>query len=202
MASTEAKGFPIDVRIEILEMGIDKECAKPEGQKLIEAVAGVFQKASLVGCEKIPGSMKDRMVIKATTVFAAANSTQITPGPYLVHFDVHKTEDPQMAYVVARFNAEKYAALQSQIRRVNMMANVKIEDARISVALSNDERESFKVFPNVGVFSDGEPIDTQFESKLEPRQEVVLKLGDVKMAYLVKYGWAGVANVRKDVPVQ
>lgn len=202
LASTEAKTLPIDVEIEILEMGIDKQCSKPEGMKLVEAVGSVFEKASLVGCEKISGSMNDRMVIKATTVLTAAQTTEITPGPYLVHFDVHKTDEPTMAFVVARFDAEKYAALQDQLKRVNPMAGISLDDARISVTLNNDERTPMTVYPFIGTFAGGDPVDGNFDVTLEPRQEIGIKLGDVKMAFLAKWGWAGVANVRTEVPVQ
>lgn len=202
LASTEAKSLPIDVEIEILEMGIDKQCSKPEGSKLVGAVGSVFEKASLVGCEKISGSMNDRMVIKATTVLTAALTSEAKPGPYLVHFDVHKTDDTAMAFVVARFNAEKYAALQDQLKRVNPMAGTTLDNARITVALNNDERSPTTVYSSIGTFADGNPVDGNYEVKLEPRQEIGVKLGDVKMAFLAKWGWAGIANVRTEIPVQ
>lgn len=202
LASSEAKSLPIDVEIEILEMGIEKQCSKPEGMKLVEAVASVFEKASLVGCEKISGSMNDRMIIKATTIVSLALTNEVIPGPYLMHFNIQKTEETSKAFVLARFNAEKYAYLQSELRRLSPMGGIKIDDARISVAVNNDERNPVTVYPHLGTFADSDPVDANYEAKLEPRQEIALKLGDVKMAFLAKWGWTGIANVRTEVPVQ
>ncbi|KQW43160.1 hypothetical protein ASD02_35355 [Ensifer sp. Root1252] len=202
LASTEAKSLPIDIEIEILEMGITKQCSKPEGMKLVEAVASVFEKAALVGCEKVSGSMNDKMVIKATTVVSLALTNDVVPGPYLVHFDIQKTEETSRAFVLARFNSEKYAYLQDELKRLSPMGGIKIDDARISVAINNDERNPVSVYPHSGTFANGDPVDANYEEKLEPRQEIALKFGDVKMAFLAKTGWAGIANVRTEVAVQ
>ena len=135
-------------------------------------------------------------------ILTAALTSEAKPGPYLVHFDVHKTDDTAMAFVVARFNAEKYAALQDQLKRVNPMAGTTLDNARITVALNNDERSPTTVYSSIGTFADGNPVDGNYEVKLEPRQEIGVKLGDVKMAFLAKWGWAGIANVRTEIPVQ
>lgn len=198
VSSTDAKTLPIDVSIEVLETGIAKQCSKPEGQRFVEAVASVFQKAALVGCEKISGSMNDRMVIKATTMIEAPKTTDVKPGPYLVQFAVHETDKENEAYVIARFNPEKYADLQRQLSDINSMARLKVEDAHVSVTLNNDERDLAKVYLNTGLYADGEPIDNDgAEAQLEPRKEVSLKFGDVKMTFLTKYGWSGVGYIRR-----
>lgn len=202
LASNEAKSLPLDVEIEILEMGIDKQCSKPEGAKLVEAVSSVFAKATLVGCENVSGSMNDRMVIKATTTLSLALTTEVKPGPYLVHFDVQKTEEPNRAFIVARFNAEKYEALNQALRRVSPVASIKIENARVVVKINNDERSPAALYPFFGTFAEGDPVDNDWQATLEPRQEVTIKTGDVKTAFLAKYGWAGIANVRTETPIR
>lgn len=198
LAASEEKSLPLDVEIEILEMGIDKQCSKPEGAKLVEAVASVFAKATLVGCENVSGSMNDRMIIKATTSLSLALTSEVKPGPYLVHFNVQKTEEPNRAFIVARFNAQKYEALNQALRRVSPMASIKIENARVVVKISNDERSPVTLYPFFGTFAQGDPVDNDWSATLEPRQEVTIKTGDVKTAFLAKYGWTGIANVRTE----
>ncbi|MEE9983274.1 hypothetical protein [Agrobacterium pusense] len=198
LAAAEEKSLPLDVEIEILEMGIDKQCSKPEGAKLVEAVSSVFEKAALVGCENISGSMNDRMVIKATTSLSLALTNEVKPGPYLVHFNVQKTDEPNRAFIVARFNAQKYEALNQALRRVSPMASIKIENSRVVVKINNDERSPVTLYPFFGTFAEGDPVDNDWSATLEPRQEVTIKTGDVKTAFLAKNGWAGIANVRTE----
>lgn len=202
LASRGEQTLPIDVEIEIWEMGIENQCSKPEGAKVIEAIGSVFEKATLVGCEKVSGSMKDKMVIKATTMVAAAQTKEVIPGPYLVHFDIHETDEVDKAFVVARFNKEQYVALQDELRRMNPMNGIKLDDVSVSISINNDEREPMTVYPFIGTFADGEPIDGNHEVALEPRQETRIKFGDVKTAYLARWGWTGVANVRMASPGQ
>lgn len=189
LASNEEKFLPVDVQIEIQEMGIAQQCSKPEGAKLVEAVAAAFEKASLVGCEKISGSMKDKMVIKATTAFVFSLDNSVKPGPYLIYFDVRRSKKSPKATISVRFNKFDYVLLQERIRSIMPVTNLDINDARISLVFNNDEREMITVRPIIGTFVNGEPVDTEGEIKLEPRNVFNLKLGDVKTAFLSKAGW-------------
>lgn len=202
LAANDAKTLPLDVEIEILELGIAEKCSTPEGAKLVEAVAAVFQKASLVGCEKISGSMKDRMVIKATTTISRALTTDTAPGPHLVEFNVYKRDEPDTALIAARFNAEKYSELTRRLTSITPMARINISDARVIVKVNNDERAKVTLVPDRGTFVNNDPIDSEGSANLEPRQEVSIKTGDVKTAFLAKYGWAeiGVLQMSTTAP--
>jgi hypothetical protein len=190
LASDEEKFLPVDVNIEILEMGIEKKCSGPEGAKLVEAIASVFEKASLVGCEKISGSMKDRMVIKATTGLGRSLDNKARSAPYLVFFDVRKSTKSPKAMISVLFDSLQYSLLKSRIESVVPIANLSIDDASISITINNDEKEMVIFYPNTGTFVNGEPVDYEGEVKLEPRNQFNLKLGDVKMAFLSKSKWA------------
>lgn len=192
LAATDAKSLPLDVEIEILELGIEKKCSTPEGAQLVEAVAAVFEKASLVGCEKISGSMNDRMVIKATTTISRALTTDVAPGPYLVNFNIFKRDESDTGLIAARFNAEKYKELTQRLTSINPMASINIANARVTVKVNNDERAKVTLFPSTGTFANNDPVDSGWSADLEPRQEVSIKTGDVKTAFLVKNGWASV----------
>lgn len=192
LVATDAKSLPLDVEIEILELGIEKKCSTPEGAQLVEAVAALFQKASLIGCEKISGSMNDRMVIKATTTISRALTNDVPPGPYLVDFNIFKRDEPNTGLIAARFNAEKYTELTQRLTSINPMASINISSARITVKVNNDERSKVTLFPSEGTFANNDPVDSGWSADLEPRQEVSIKTGDVKTAFLVKHGWAAI----------
>jgi hypothetical protein len=201
VAASESKGIPLDVEIEVLETGIDKQCSKPEGAEIVKAVASVFAKAVLVGCEDIPGSMNDRMIIKATTALSVSHKDEMPQSPYLAQFYVVKADQPDRAVVIARFDAEKYEALNQKIKRINAVMNISVQNTRVFVKISNDERYPvvFDVFS--GSFAEGDPVDNAWETTLEPRQEITIRTGDVKMASLARYGWAAIGAVRLKSPV-
>jgi len=194
IAATD-KDIPIDITIEIFETGIDKQCSKPEGKEIIEAIASSFQKANLIGCEKIAGSMKDKMTIKATTRFSyTADGSR--PAKHLIEFETYKFNDEYDA-VNVRFNQEKYVELQKKLKRINMMANITTEDVNVTIMANNDLREAAELVFSRGVFANGDPIDNEGSIVLEPRQETTIKLGNVKMASLAKYTWARVFAVKR-----
>ncbi|WP_125270141.1 hypothetical protein [Agrobacterium sp. FDAARGOS_525] len=193
MIETHGKSVPVDITIEVLESGIDKQCAKPEGKMIVDAVASVFESASLIGCEDISGSINDRMLIKARTVLDAPASPEVEPGKFLLHFSTFKEDKSH--FIVARFNAEAYSALQQQLQKMNMMARPKFEDASMTITIENDMREPAAIYTSTGLFVDGVPADQNVEAKLASRQKMTIKLGDVKQSFLGKNGWAGIANI-------
>lgn len=97
--------------------------------------------------------MNDRMTIKASTVITAPESTKVVPSKYLFNFDVHKGQQSDEAFVVARFNPDKYAELQKAVSDVNMMANIKLSDVGINMKLNNDTRNAIAVLLLVGCMS-------------------------------------------------
>lgn len=196
MAANTAKEIPVDITIDIFETGIANQCSKPEGKEIVEAVASGFEKAVLIGCEKIAGSMNDKMSIKATTKFVTAESNGTRPIEYLIEFDAFKM-DAQSDGVDIRFNSKKYDEIQNKLKRINMMAKIQIEKASISLTVSNDLREPAGVIYSRGVFADGHPLDYGGEQNLEPRQDTIIKLGDVKMAYLAQNTWARVFGIKR-----
>lgn len=198
-AAAETESIPVEVRIEVLETGIDQKCSTPEGQQIVESVASVFRSAELAGCEKIAGSMNDRMVIKAGTVMRPMQGDGGDPGEYLVHFEVFNDPNAsEMTRVVARFNFEKYEALLAQVSRINSMMSMSLDEARMAVVINNDLRDAATFELDEGVFADGAPIDIKRNVTLEPRQEIAMAFGDVKTAFLGTNGWAFVATMIGD----
>ncbi|WP_445433015.1 DUF7424 family protein [Brucella grignonensis] len=189
LAKSEPSQISVDISIEVLESGLAQRCSKPEGQELVEAVASVFEKASLVACEKVSGSLNDRMTIKATTLLFYAKPEEPMKSNYLLAFEAFRLENGTSSVAVT-FNAEKYEDIQKRIRRVNTMASIKLSDASISVVVNNDLREPAPVIFSRGVFVDGKPADQPLQLQLNPRQEATVKLGDVKLAYLAQSGSA------------
>lgn len=189
LAKSEPSQIPVDISIEVLESGLAQRCSKPEGQELVEAVASVFEKASLVACEKVSGSLNDRMMIKATTLLFYAKPEEPMKSNYLLAFEAFRLEN-KAPTVAVTFNSEKYEEIQKRIRRVNTMASIKLSDASISVVINNDLREPVPVVFARGAFVDGKPADQPMQLKLDPRQEANVKLGDVKLAYLAQSGSA------------
>lgn len=196
LASTEASQVPVEITIEVLESGLAQKCNRPEGKELVEAVGTVFEKASLVSCEKVSGSLNDRMTIKATTLLFRAKPDAPMKSNYLLAFEAWHLENGQQAVSVT-FNLQKYEDVQKRLRRVNSMANIKLSDASISVVLNNDLREAATANFSRGVFVDGKPADSAMQLVLNPRQEASVKLGDVKLAYLAQEGSALVFGVEK-----
>lgn len=194
LASTEASQVPVDITIEVLESGLAQKCNRPEGKELVETVATVFEKASLVSCEKVSGSLNDRMTIKATTLLFRAKTDAPMDSNYLLAFEAYHTESGQPVVSVT-FNTEKYEEVQKRLRRVNSMASIKLSDASISVVLNNDLREPVTATFSRGVFVDGKPVDQTVQQELNPRQEATVKLGDVKLAYLAQNGLVPVLGV-------
>lgn len=199
------KDIPIDVLINVYEMGIAKKCNDPKSQELVKAVAAQFQSATLAGCETIQGSMRDRMTIKATTVLNAPETNQVGSGKYLFQFDAFKSsmkvdgKDVPGIYVSAHFDRDKYEAVRKAVRAVDMMANIDLSDVEIKVTLNNDLRKDVMVYPSIGLFVDGEPVDNNGASlKLEPRKESEHRFGNVKAAFLTKYQWGSIATVTLD----
>ncbi len=197
LSSTEASQVPVEVSIEILESGIAQKCARPEGQELVEAVASVFQKASLVGCEKVSGSLNDRMIIKATTLLFRNKPEEPKTSGYVLDFEAAHLQDG-LRSVFIRFDLEKYELLKKRLRQVNSMASIKLEDASISVVLNNDLREPIVTVFSRGSFIDGRPADQAYQIPLNPRQEAILRLGDVKLAYLAQSGSALLFGIPKE----
>lgn len=195
-SSTATKGIPVDITIEILESGLVQKCEKPEGQELVEAVAAVFEKASLLGCERVSGSLNDRMTIKATTSLFSANGDQKKPISNLLAFEAAKADDGSSS-VHVRFNPEKYEEVQKRLRRVNAMASIKLTDASLSIVVTNDLREPATIIYSRGVFIDGHPADIPLQQQLNPRQEATIKLGDVKFTHLAQKGSALVFGIDK-----
>lgn len=195
-ANSASKKIPIDINIDIFETGLANQCDKPEGKAIVDAVASGFEKAVLIGCEKIAGSMKDKMTIKATTKFMARLSDELQPVDYLIEFEAFNNDD-QSDGVDVRFNFEKYNEIQQKLTRINMMANIKVEDANISLTVSNDLRESATVIYSRGVFADGQPLDFGGEQSLEPRQNTIIKFGNVKIAFLAKQTWARAFGIKR-----
>lgn len=147
------KDIPIDVLINVYEMGIAKKCNDPKSQELVKAVAAQFQSATLAGCETIQGSMRDRMTIKATTVLTAPETNQVGSGKYLFQFDAFKSsmkvdeKDVPGIYVSAHFDRDKYEAVRKAVRAVDMMANIDLNDVEIKVTVNNDLRKDVMVYP-------------------------------------------------------
>lgn len=195
----EEKVIPIDVKIEILGTGIAGQCSRSEGVEVVEAVASVFEKASLIGCEKISGSMNDRMVISATTGVARSLDNKVKAAPYLIAFDVRKSTKSPKAIISVLFDSMSYTLLQSKIERITQIGKIDIRDATISITFNNDERGAIVVFPNSGTFVNGEPIDGESNFKLEPRQAFELKLGDVKTRSLSNIGWADALAISTEI---
>lgn len=194
LASQGARSVPIDITIEVLESGLARKCAQSEGKELVEAVATVFAKASLVGCEKVSGSLNDRMLIRATTLLFSGKAGHPIHDEYLLGFAVLEMENGSPAVSVT-FNPKKYQEVQRRLRDVNSMASVKLSDATISMVMNNDQREPITALFWRGVFVDGKPADHAMSQELQPRQEVTVKLGDVKLAYLTQSGSAPVFGI-------
>lgn len=77
-----------------------------------------------------------------------------------------------------------------------MMANIKLSDVGINMKLNNDTRNAIAVLPPSGLYVDNDPIDASTNAvSLEPRKEMLMKFGDVKLAFLAKYQWAVVTTV-------
>jgi len=193
LSSAEHERLPTDVTIEVRETGLAKQCEKPEGSQMVEAVASVFEKASLISCESVSGSMNDRMIIKASTYIEHAGN-EGRAGDYLVYFTVHNN-DEGYGTVTVGFNRDKYEVLQKRIQSIFMMVRPSLDNAAISVTVNNDQRRDVHFVTTGGVFADGLPIDGPLELTLAPRQEVRLKLGDVKSSFLSKNGFTVVGAV-------
>ena len=195
-ASASLMAVPVDLSIEILESGLVQKCARPEGQELVDAVAAVFEKAALIGCEKVSGSLNDRMTIKATTTLYKTKQGQNTSISNLLAFEAGTAEDGS-SFVNVRFNPEKYEEVQRRLRRVNSMASIKLSDAFLSLGANNDLREPVTAIYSRGVFINSQPIDLPMQQQLNPRQEAIIKLGDVKLASLAQNGSALVFGIDK-----
>ncbi len=189
LSSSAPAEIPVEIKVDVYETSIEQECQKPSGQKILEAVAAHFEKATLLGCEKIAASMNGRMSIKATTRLAAPERED-APIKYLIELQASRRPDENVDPLSLRFDPQKYAELQDDLKRISMMSNIKLSDTRVSVAVNNDTGSPVSLFFVPGSFVDGEAIDTTKDRALQLREEAIIELGDVKTAFLGKNGWA------------
>lgn len=194
------KDIPVDISINVYEMGIAKKCNDPKSDQIVKAVAAQFQSATLAGCETIQGSMRDRMTIKATTVLTTQDDQQLRPAKYLLQFNAMKTSVPDTGksldgfFVIAQFDKAKYEQVQKAVRAVDMMAGIDLNDIGIKITINNDLRQNVIVAPSIGSFVDGYPSDRKdVQYDLEPRKESEFTFGNVKATSLVRYDWATIA---------
>ncbi|KAB2680021.1 hypothetical protein [Brucella tritici] len=196
------KDIPVDISINIYEMGIAKKCNDPKSDQIVKAVAAQFQSATLAGCEVVKGSMRDRMTIKATTVLTAPEGRELSPGKYLLQFDAMKTpvtnnnKQVDGLFFIAHFSRDKYEEIRKAIRAVDMMANIDLEEVDVKISINNDLRSDVVVIPTIGSFVDGHPVDVDNVSlTLQPRKEIEAVFGNVKSASLTMNQWAAVATL-------
>ncbi|WP_418135856.1 DUF7424 family protein [Agrobacterium sp. El2ro-1b] len=189
LSSAAPAEIPVEIKIDVYETSIEQECQKSSGQKILEAVAAHFEKATLLGCEKIAASMNGRMSIKATTRLAVPERED-APIKYLIELQAGKRPDENVDPISLRFDPQKYAKLQDDLKRISMMSNIKLSDTRVSIAVNNDTGNPVPVFFIPGSFVDGEAIDNRNDRDLQPREEAIIELGNVKTAFLGKNGWA------------
>lgn len=188
LSSSAPAEIPVEIKIDVYETSIEQECQKPSGQKILEAVAAHFEKATLLGCEKIIGSMNGRMSIKATTRLAVPERED-APIKYLIELQAGRRPDENVDPLSLRFDPQKYAELQDDLKRISMMSNIKLSDTRVSITVNNDTGAVAPLFFVPGSFVDGEAVDNQQNRHLQLREEAIIELGDVKTAFLGKNGW-------------
>lgn len=189
------KNPTVDLSIEIFESGLVKKCESSEGNDIVNAIASVFEKATLVACEKMSGSFNDRMIIKASTELKPLKSEGSLKDQYLLSFEGEETDDG-LILVRANYAPEKYEVLQKRLRRINSMLTIKIENVHLSVNLNNDLRDPIDVIINSGVFLNGQPLAGTGEYRLDVREEANIKLGDVLQTYLVQQHSAVIFGVK------
>lgn len=197
LASDGSKRLPVTMNMEINAPGLSKQCGQQEGTQIVAAIAGAFEKATVVSCGDVSGSLDDRMIIKATTyIERQKDPTNVEWGRIPLHFAVGNFLDHSNADIYAFFNADAFNALKTQLRSINMLIDPNVRDVSLTVTISNDERDPITIKGIIGSFVNGAPIAVMPEVvKLEPRQEMTIKLGDVEMSYLAQHGWIGFATI-------
>ncbi len=179
--------MPVTLELEILAPGLRDECDKPEIQQMVSTVTSYFDSANLMGCTQVNGAMYDSLKIKATTVMEVLPWGQEFEIKQLVKFFVMRPQQGSnivSSEVFAAFNRSAYDELNERLTSINMMAQLKTEEARLSVVFDNDTRERVAWFTNPGNWYDGRPQATVENAQLDPRSTITVKLGDVNMAVL------------------
>ncbi len=179
---------PVDMRIDILETGMENQCDRPSGKEIVELVGAYFERAMLLGCEKVAGAINGRMSIKVTTRLSYTDQAG-APVKYLLEFQAGPRPNEVSDPLFVRFDPDKYADLQLKVRRLNAMTSVKLSDTRIALTINNDLREDAPLTIFSGAYVDGQPMEFQQDRILKPREEILIEFGDVKSAFLGRYGW-------------
>jgi len=188
MTSRQHVEMPVDIKIDIFETGMENQCDRPSGKEIVELVGAYFERANLLGCEKIAGSMNGRMSIKVTTRLSFTEQAG-APVKYLLEFQAGPRPAEVSDPLFIRFDPAKYADLQAKVRRLNAMTSIKLSDALITLTINNDLREDVPLTIYSGAYVDGEPMEFQQNRTVRPREEILLEFGDVKSAFLGRYGW-------------
>ncbi len=186
------KPVPVNLDLEVQAPGLRDKCDKPEIKEMVAAVGSYFDSATLAGCEQVKGAMYDVMKIKATTVMEVVEEGASVEQKQLVRFVVSRPAPAKgipSAGVFAQFNRQAYDELNIRLRSINMMAQLKTEEARFTVALNNDTRDQVKWFAEPGNWYDGIPLANFGEDKtVDQRAVLSIKLGDVNTAALTTGG--------------
>ncbi|WHA43223.1 DUF7424 family protein [Agrobacterium larrymoorei] len=188
MTSNQHDETPVDIKIDILETGMENQCDRPSGREIVDLVGSYFEKATLLGCEKIAGSMNGRMSIKVTTRLSYTEQAE-APVKYLLEFQAGPRPNEVSDPLFIRFDPEKYADLQAKVKRLNAMTSIKLSEARIALTINNDLREDAPLTIYSGAYVDGQPMEFQQNRILKPREETLIEFGNVKSAFLGQYGW-------------
>ena len=197
MTSNQNVEKPVDIKIDILETGMENQCERPSGKEIVELVGTYFEKATLLGCEKIAGSMNGRMSIKVTTRLSRTEQNE-TPAMHLLEFQAGPTPEKASDPLFIRFDANKYADLQAKLKRLNGMISIKISDTHLALTINNDLRSDASLAIYTGVYVDGQPLEFQEDRVLKPREETVIEFGDVKSAYLGRVGWGYILGLNHE----
>ena len=91
--------------------------------------------------------------------------------------------------VVLRLDMTEYSALSERMKS-EFYQELELESSTIKYVINNDSRETGIVNVDDDCFLNAEPVVFAQELTLERRQKADVKLSDVKVAYLAKYGYA------------